>query len=155
MSIKKIINHSKLYLFFITKIPLITLCFPQIKKLTTACCHLYIPLTFFTKNHVKSMYFGVLMVGVDLSAGLLAMDLIKKSKQNISIIFKDTAAQFLKRANHGVRFECNAGQTIQHMIDSALKTKERCNKTLNVTGYCQKTNDPVATFSITLSIKAK
>tara|TARA_B100001989_G_C24444993_1_gene415982 strand:+ start:327 stop:635 length:309 start_codon:yes stop_codon:yes gene_type:complete len=101
------------------------------------------------------MYFGVLMVGVDLSAGLLAMDLIKKSKQTISIIFKDTAAQFLKRANHGVRFECNEGNTIQKMINSTLTTKERCNKTLTVTGYCNKTNETVATFSITLSIKVK
>ena len=95
------------------------------------------------------------MMGVDLACGLLAMHLISLSKHNISVIFKDTSATFLKRAEHAVRFECTQGKTIQNLINKTISSKERVNKTIPVIGFCNKTGNIVAEFTITLSLKCK
>jgi len=42
-----------------------------------------------TKNHLNSMYFGVLAVGADVTGGFLAMNYIQASKSKINLIFKD------------------------------------------------------------------
>ncbi len=85
-----------LFLFALTKVPLMLFCTPKLISISEKSCHIKIPLHYFTKNHVNSMYFGALLVGVDLCCGLLAMHLIKKSNQKINIIFKDVSADFFK-----------------------------------------------------------
>jgi len=144
-----------LVLFALKKLPLILFCRPKIKTLSESSCHIEIPLTYFTKNHVGSMYFGVLLIGVDLCCGILALDLIKKSKNKVGIIFKDVHATFIKRAKNSVRFECNKGSEIQDMIKQTIKTKERINKSINVKGFDTKTNECVVEYEIGLSLKYK
>ncbi len=148
-------QNLKLLLFCITKVPLIFFCFPRLILLTSSSCHIKIPLNYFTKNHVSSMYFGALLIGVDLCVGLLALDLIQQSKYKIGIIFKDVKAEFLKRAENSVRFECESGAQIQSMIESAISSKERVTESIEVVAYDIKTNECVVKYSIGLSIKAK
>ena len=99
------------------------------------------------------MYFGALMVGVDLACGLLAMHHIRQVPERVSLIFKDVKAQFLKRAEGTVRFECLDGSEIQTLIQQSITNNERCSKGFEVKGYLDKTNECVVSFEITLSVK--
>ena len=151
----KFVATLKMYLFFLFKVPMILWCFPCINTIDNSSVKLTIPLNFLTKNHLGSMYFGALMVGVDLACGLLAFHLIEQSESRLSLIFKDVNAQFLKRAEGAVRFECLEGSLIQDMIQNAILSKERVSMTIPVQGILVKTNECVAEFTITLSIKLR
>ena len=144
-----------MYAFFLFKVPMILWCSPRINTIDNSSVTLTIPLNFLTKNHLGSMYFGALMVGVDLACGLLAFHLIKQSNQRLSLIFKDVNAQFLQRAEGSVRFECLEGALIQDMIQNAISSQERVSMPIPVKGILVSTNECVAEFTITLSIKLR
>ena len=109
-----------------------------------------------TKNHLNSMYFGVLSVGADVTGGFLAMKFIQASKSQMSLIFKDFHANFLKRAEGDVHFICEDGSAIQELIAVAEKTGERQNLAVNITATVPTlSHEPVATFMLTLSVKKK
>lgn len=144
-----------LSLFAFFKVPLLTFCFPRIKRLDEEACTIFIALGWFTKNHLGSMYFGVLMMGADLAGGLLAIWLAKQHNRPVSIVFKDTQATFLKRAEFGVHFHCQQGKAISELINQACSTNERQNVSLSIQGICNKHQEVVAEFNLTLSVKAK
>jgi len=143
--------------FGLTKVPLIFYCRPKIVDISSESVTLKIPLLRRNKNHVGSMYIGVLTVGADLSSAILALNHIKKSKVKIIPIFKDLKAEFIKRAEGDVHFVCNEGKKIDSMIKEVINKKTRVNKLINVVAYVPDKlgDDPVAKFSLTLSIKAQ
>ena len=102
------------------------------------------------------MYFGSLSVGADVTGAVIALDLIKKSKFKINLLFKDFKADFLKRAEGDVHFICNDGKLISEMIKETELSKKRVNKAIDITAYVpSKLKDtPVAKFILTLSLKA-
>ena len=109
-----------------------------------------------TKNHLSSMYFGVLSVGADITCGFLAMKLISKSQSRISLIFKDFHADFLKRAEGDVHFICEDGLAIQNLVEVTEQTGERQNLPVQITATVPTiSNEPVAKFILTLSLKKK
>ena len=101
-----------LWYFGLTKVRLINYCHPQIVDVSEKGVTLLIPLNRRTRNHVKSMYIGVMTVGVDLVTGFTAMLKIRESKRNVILIFKDMKANFLKRAEGDVHYICNEGKKI-------------------------------------------
>ena len=103
------------------------------------------------------MYFGALAVGADIAGGVLAMDLIRKSGRNISLVFKDFKAEFLKRPEGDTYFTCNDGKAIENLITETIKTGERVNMPLKITATVPEIsgNEPVAEFVLTLSLKDK
>ena len=139
------------------KVPLIFYCRPKIVNISEESVTLKIPLLRRNKNHVGSMYIGALSVGADLSSAILALNLVNKSKVKIIPIFKDLSAKFLKRAEGDVHFVCNEGKKIQSMIEEVVDKKIRINQLINVTAYVPDKlgDEPIAEFSLTLSIKAK
>ena len=109
-----------------------------------------------TKNHLNSMYFGVLSVGADVTGGFLAMKLIHESQSKISLIFKDFHADFLKRAEGDVHFICEDGLAIQNLVTLTQQTGERQNLPIHITATVPTISDePVAKFILTLSLKKK
>ena len=88
----------QILLFGFSKVPLIFYCRPKVINISEAKLEIKIKLNRRTKNHLNSMYFGVLSVGADVTGGFLAMKLIQESKSKIALIFKDFHADFLKRA---------------------------------------------------------
>ena len=146
-----------LWYFGLTKVRLINYCHPQIVDVSEKGVTLLIPLNRRTRNHVKSMYIGVMTVGVDLVTGFTAMLKIRESKRNIILIFKDMKANFLKRAEGDVHYICNEGKKIAQAVDQTLKTGERVNLLVPVTATVPEKfgDEPVAEFSITLSLKEK
>ena len=103
------------------------------------------------------MYIGVMTVGVDLVTGLTAMLKIRESKRNVILIFKDLKANFLKRAEGDVHYICNESKKIARAVDKTLQTGERVNIPVPVIATVPEKfgDEPVAEFSITLSLKEK
>ncbi len=159
---KKLINEKIRATWFIryfglSKVPLIFYCRPSVIKLTEETTIIEIPFKRRNKNHLKSMYFGALAVGADIAGGVLAMDLIRKSRRNISLVFKDFKAEFLKRPEGNTYFTCNDGQAVRNLIDKATKIGERVNMPLKITATVPEISgdEPVAKFVLTLSLKDK
>ena len=143
--------------FGFTKVPLIFYCKPKVVEISDTSVTLKIPLLRRNRNHVGSMYIGALTIGADLSSALLALNIVDKSKRKIIPIFKDLKAEFLKRAEGDVHFVCNEGEKIDRMMEKVLSQNIRVNEVINVVAYVPSKlgKNPVAKFSLTLSIKAR
>tara|TARA_B100001029_G_scaffold23210_1_gene15870 strand:- start:1408 stop:1719 length:312 start_codon:yes stop_codon:yes gene_type:complete len=103
------------------------------------------------------MYIGVMTVGVDLVAGLTAMLKIRESKKNVILIFKDMTSNFLKRAEGDVHFICKIREKIAEAVDETIESGERINLLVPVVAIVPDKfgDEPVAEFTITLSLKEK
>ena len=146
----------QMLLFGVMKIPLIFFCRPKVVSISETRIEVRIKLNRRTKNHLNSMYFGVLSVGADITSGFLAMKLIRKSQSRISLIFKDFHADFLKRAEGDVHFICEDGLAIQSLVKVAEQTGERESLPVHITATVPSiSNEPVAEFILTLSLKKK
>ena len=146
----------QMLLFGLTRIPLIFYCRPKVVSISDTRLEVKIKLSRRTKNHLNSMYFGVLSVGADVTGGFLAMKFIQASKSHISLIFKDFHADFLRRAEGDVHFICEDGSAIQNLIEVAEETGKRQNFPLHIIAKVPSISpEPVAKFILTLSIKKK
>ncbi len=146
-----------LYFFMLTKIPLLHYIRPKIVEMGNNRTVVKIRLFRRTKNHLNSMYFGVMAAGADMAGGLMAMRLIQKSGRRIDLVFKDFQADFIKRAEGVTLFTCQDGAAIRGLVQEAIATGERVNTTVHVTATVPEKlgAEPVATFELTLSLRLK
>ncbi|WP_159739158.1 PaaI family thioesterase [Vibrio atypicus] len=153
------IAKANLYLkwFGFFKVPFIWLCRPKILQLDGERVEVKIPLKRRTKNHLNSMYFGVLAVGADVAGGFMAMSKAQERGKQVSLAFKAVEGQFLKRPEEDVHFVCNDGKLIDEMLDETFRTGERVNKAVKITAICPSLHgdEPMAEFYLTLSLKKK
>jgi acyl-coenzyme A thioesterase PaaI-like protein len=142
--------------FSLTKIPLLAWTGARVVAVDDRHCVVRIPLRRRTRNHLGSMYFGVLMVGADLAGGLLALRSIMACDRRVSFAFKDVAGEFLKRAESDTFFACRDGEAIAEAVAETVRTGERVSQAVAVTATTPETlgDEPVATFRLTLSVKA-
>lgn len=142
--------------FSLTKVPMIFFVGPSVIRMDDEQCVVKIPLNRRTKNHLNSMYFGVLATGADLSGGLVAMNEISKSKKNVALVFKDFHAEFLKRAEGDVHFVCSQVKEIKKFVEEVISTGERLNFPVQIEARVPSKDDMlVARFTLTLSLKLK
>lgn len=144
-------------LFGFMKVPLIFWVSPSVVKMDDKECIIKIPLNRRTKNHLNSMYFGVLCTGADLAGGLVAMNEITASKKKVALSFKDFKADFLKRAEGDVHFIVTQIPEIKKFVADVIKSGERMNMPVEIKAVVPSINpeEVVATFVLTLSLKAK
>jgi acyl-coenzyme A thioesterase PaaI-like protein len=128
---------------------------PTVLELDDQRCVIRIPLTWRTRNHLHSMYVGVLAVGADCAGGLMAMRRIEQSDERIRLSFKDLRAEFLKRAEGDVHFTCEDGAAIAALVDQVATSGERGNLPVRVvaTVPTRLGDEAVARFELTLSLK--
>lgn len=149
-------NTAGVWAWSAIKIPALFFVRPRIVELSENLCIVRIPLRRRTKNHLGSMYFGVLAIGADTAGGLIAMDEIRKSERNVSLIFKDFHAEFLKRAMGDVHFTSSEGEEIRAMVHRVIESGERETMPVEIVATCPSIDDdPVARFTLGLSLKAK
>lgn len=151
-------THETLALrwFGLTKIPLLFYVGISVTELSPERMVVRIPLRRRTKNHLGSMYFGVLCAGADCAAGAFAMHLIKQQPRHISLVFKDFSAEFLKRAEGDVNFSCDQGKEIAELVALAAASDERVERQLDVVATVPSLSDEVvARFKLTLSLKRR
>ena len=143
--------------FGITKIPLILFVRPSVYQINDEKAVIKIPFRRRVKNHLGSMYFGAMSIGADLAAGILAFRKIREQNQQISLIFKNFNAEFLKRAEGHTLFSCNDGEKIDDLIKKAIESEERVEEEIKVTATVPTEfgDEPVAKFKLTMSLKMK
>ena len=113
-----------------------------------------IRLNYRTRNHLKSMYFGVLAVGADVAGGIHAFYFAKKMGLKVSFAFKSMNAEFLKRAESDTIFECAEGKLIEKAILESQRTGERINRDVHVSAR-NTDGEEVASFILVVSVKVK
>ena len=131
---------------------------PKVEEIDGNRCVISIPLNWRTRRHdIHAMYLGVLCMGADVAAGLIAFDLVRKQKAKVSFVFKDIRGEFLKRAEGDVHFTNEDGPVIQELLRRTLSSGEREEATVHVTATVPKKlgNEPVAKFELTLSLKRR
>ncbi len=130
---------------------------PAVVEMDGERCVLRVPLSARTRNHVGSMYFGVLCSGADAAAALLGFRLLRGRGGRISVIFKDVRAEFLRRAEGDVHFSCEQGGEIRELLDRAEKTGDRENLAVRVIATVPSISgdEAVARFALTLSVRRK
>jgi len=131
---------------------------PSIVELSDERCEVVIPLNWRTRRRdIHAMYLGVLVMGADVAGGLIAFNLITRSKRAVSFLFKDVKGEFFKRAEDDVHFVCEEGSAIRDLVGRAMATGERQEATVRVTATVPTKlgSEPVAKFELTLSVKKR
>lgn len=130
---------------------------PRVLEVNERRCVVRIPLNWRTKNHLRSMYVGVLCIGADVAGGLISFHLMQEKKANFSFVFKDLHCRFLKRAEGDVHFTNEDGAVIQDLVRRTLETGERQEAVVHVTATVPSKlgDEPVAEFEMTLSLKRR
>jgi acyl-coenzyme A thioesterase PaaI-like protein len=154
---EKLKQTAYVRLFGLAKIPMIWFIGPVVEKLTDEETIVKIPLRRKTKNHLNSMYFGVMCAAADIAGGLCAMKHIDESGRKISLSFKDFKAEFHKRAEGDTYFKNTQGLEIKKFVEEVIASGERMNREVEVVATTPSLlgDEPVATFTLTLSLKCK
>lgn len=143
-------------LFGLTKVPLIWFIRPSVVQLDDEITRVKIPFKRRNKNHLGSLYFGVLCAAADIAGGVAAMKHITDSGHKVSLSFKDFKAEFHKRAVGDTMFINKQGKEIRAFVEKTIASGERENMTVLVEAFTKQMGDePVATFNLTLSLKKK
>ncbi len=144
--------------FTFAKIPLVAWMRPTVVDRTEERCELRVPLCRRTRNHLGSMYFGVLCASADMAGGYLVMHEIRRSGQKVSFVFRDFRAEFLKRAEGDVHFICAQGRALAAAVQKAVDepgTRIEDNVEVIATVPSKFGDEPVARFEMTLSLKLR
>jgi acyl-coenzyme A thioesterase PaaI-like protein len=139
------------------RIPSLLFLGPRVLELDDGGCAIEIPLGLRTKNHLGSMYVGVLCAGADLASGLNAARLIYGRHRAVKLSFKDLKADFLKRADGDVVFRSRDGERVREAVERADDSGERVTIPVEVLATVPKKygEEPVARFTMGLSLKRK
>lgn len=143
--------------FLKQNVPMIDFSHLNIVHLDYDKCIVKMPFIAQNKNHLQSMYLGSIVIGTEVSAGILAAYQLRHDKHDSSIIFKNIAGDFIRRAESDTYFICTDSRLISNGIKKAAITKERLNIKVNVIGVTDLNNmdDKVSDFTITISIKIR
>ena len=141
--------------FGLFKIPMIFFVRPSVVELNDRRVVVKVPLRYRTKNHLGSMYFGVLCTGADCAGGLMAMRLLEPYGKRGSLVFKDFQAVFLKRPTQDVQFLCEDGDLVAELVRKAAASGKREEAPVRVVASIASEPEPVARFTLTLSLKIR
>lgn len=155
MNLKNLKLTAFVNLYGLLKIPLVLFVNPRVVESSKNRFEIKIPLSYRTKNHLNSMYFGALGIGAELSIAAAAVVAISESKQKIDFIFKDFSGQYLKRGDGDVHFICEEVDQVYALIEEAKTTPERLERKMKGYAVVPKTNstEPVMTYELTLSVR--
>ncbi len=140
---------------FALRIPMLLLVGPRVLELDEEGCAIEIPLGLRTRNHLGSMYVGVLCAGADVASGLNAALLVFRRHREVKLLFQGLKAEFLKRADGDVVFRCRDGGRARAAVEEAAATGERVTVPLEVVATVPDKygDEPVARFTMGLSLK--
>lgn len=144
----------KLFLLSIVKIPMIGFVKPRLLKIDENQVKMKIRLRRRTKNHLNSMYFGVLAVGADVAAGIHAFYFSEKMGRKVSFAFKGMNAEFLMRAESDVIFQSDEGQLVKAAMEKSRDEEVRVNQPIKVKAL-NNSGEEVAIFEMVVSVRVK
>ena len=142
--------------FSLLHVPLLLSLRPVVKELSDKRAVIQVPLNRWTRNHLKTMYFGSLAMGAESAAGLLTIHHCRRRSKDIHFSFKDFHADFLRRPDGDVQFICDAGDSIEAFVEKVATSEERHNLEVGVRGVlAAKPKEVVASFTLTVSLKRR
>ena len=144
----------KIQLLLLTQLPIAWLAGLKLFSYSEEACSISVKLGFLNKNPFKSMFWAVQGMAAELSTGLLCIDIIKKSKHNVSMLVVEQKAQFFKKAKGKIIFSCNQGMDIKDIIQKAIDTNKSQTIALSSSGI-DELGDTVSTFEFVWSFKVK
>ena len=149
-------KNRMILLNFKVKTPFLMLTNPSVVESSISRSVIKVPLTWITRNSWKTMFFGAIASGVDLTGGWAGF-LMAEKYPKIGILYKDMSIQFKRRVDEDLHLVCADGEKIQAACDEAVATKQRVNVPIAVDGYCYgySKEKPVVEAQLTLSIKEK
>ncbi len=151
-----VVDTSLLRLFGWIKVPLIGYVRPRVLEVNTQSMSMVIPLSRRSRNHLKSMYMGALMIGADVASGYYAAKLIYEKGYRIDFVFKTASARFLKRPEGDVVFTCTQGAEIEALVEKAELSGERVETLLTIVATVPSLSDEVvAEMEMVLSLKKR
>jgi hypothetical protein len=141
--------------FLRDNVPMIDFSGLSIVDINEAQCVVKMPFAAQNKNHVQSMYLGSLVIGAEVSAGILAFHLIHANKVNSTVVFKSFNGSFLKLVKGDAYFICKDAAIIRNGLKEASTTQQRVNVMVRVIAVEDLNNlsEPVATFEMAVSMK--
>lgn len=113
-----------------------------------------IPYTFLNKNPFRSIYFACLGMAAELSTGILATWVVRRSASPVSMLVVKIEADFTKKAVGKIFFTCNEGNLIAQTVEACMSTGEGKAITVSSIGN-NREGEKVAEFKITWSFKEK
>ena len=146
-----------IWLFAFTKIRMLHYIAPRFVEMTNERSVVLIRLNRRTRNHLNSMYFGVMAAGADMAGGLMAMRLIQDSGRNSCPYLQGLPGGVPQAGEGDTLFTCNDGAAVRALVKQAIDTGERVNATVHVTATVPSVlgDEPVAKFELTLSLKLR
>ncbi|MBL7789057.1 MAG: thioesterase [Chitinophagales bacterium] len=147
-------TNFKIQLLLLTQLPIAWIAGLKLFSYSEETCSISVKLGFLNKNPFKSMFWAVQGMAAELSTGLLCMDIIQKSNQNISMLVIEQKGQFFKKAKGKIIFTCTQGSAIKDTIQKAIDTKE--SQTIMLTSIGKdEACDKVSAFEFVWSFKVK
>jgi len=152
-----LLGETALVRLFALRIPALLFLGPRVLELDDEGCAVEIPLGWRSRNHVGSMYFGALCVGADVASGLNALRAIRRGHGRVVPIFKDLAAEFLKRADGDVVFRSRQGRQVAEAVAEADASGQRITLPVEVIATVpgRYGDEPVARFRLGLSLRRR
>jgi acyl-coenzyme A thioesterase PaaI-like protein len=139
------------------RIPLLLFIAPRVLELDDDGAAVVVPLGWRTKNHVGSMYVGVMAAAADLASGMNAFSLIRSRYRQVVPVFKYASMEFLKRADGDTVFRTREGRRIAGAMEQAVRTGQRVTLPVEVVATVPSRygDEPVARFTMGLSVKER
>lgn len=152
-----LVRETAFIRMFSLRVPVLLFLGPRVLELDDDGCAVEIPLGWRSRNHVGSMYFGALLAGADITAGMNAFRAIRDGHPKVVPLFKDAKAEFLKRADGDVVFRSRDGRRVAQAVRQADDTGERFTLPVEVVATVPKKygDEPVARFTLGLSVRRK
>lgn len=131
---KKVLNPWVLRFGMWRRLPSVAFWGMRITELTEERCSVLIPFTWFTQNPFKSIYFGALSGGAELSTGALC-EMMIIGKGNFSMLVTGFRAEFIKKATTNVTFTCNQGKQLSDVLDQMTQAGDTSTLVMEATGH--------------------
>jgi acyl-coenzyme A thioesterase PaaI-like protein len=139
------------------RIPLLLFIGPRVLELDDEGAAVGVPLGWRTRNHVGSMYVGVMAAAADLASGMNAFSLIRSRYRQVVPVFKYANMEFLKRADGDTVFRTREGRRIAEAMAETERTGERVTLPVQVVATVPEKygDEVVARFTMGLSLKKR
>ena len=141
-------------LFTFFKLPSVFWTGIRVTKIDLECCEVSVKHRWINQNPFKSMFWAVQGMAAEMPGGLLLQNKIKSSGQNIAMLLVGSSSKFTKKAVGKILFTFENGESLDELINQAVKTKEAQTITIRTNGVDEK-GDVVSEFSFNWSIKLR
>jgi hypothetical protein len=151
----RLANHPlKLRLFLLMKLPAAFFSGVRIREMDIHHCKVSVPYRWGTQNPFRSTYFACLAMAAELSTGAIAMSMIYKRKQPVSMLIVKMESAYFKKATGRTYFTCSDGKAMQEAVAKAISSGEAQTFTALSSGK-NDAGEKVAEFRFTWSFRVK